>query len=60
MASSESSEGVLLELEALLESCGGFAQIEEFGPTVPEKNVGVDESSCWTYDASARASNRKR
>lgn len=35
---------LLSELGAVLESCGGFEKVEEFGPA-------VDEGSCWNYDA---------
>lgn len=44
---------VVAELETLLESCGGFAAIDEFGLVV--SNSDGDGDSNWIYDASSRA-----
>ncbi|KAJ8604348.1 hypothetical protein CTAYLR_002529 [Chrysophaeum taylorii] len=38
---------LLAELESLLESCGGFEAIDEFG-------VVVEAERCWNYDAASR------
>lgn len=44
---------VLAELETLLESCGGFEAIDEFGLVI--SNSDEDNESTWHYDASSRA-----